>query len=160
MSQLNVDEVFEMAEQMEIDGAAYYRRAAQHVKNMEAVSMFTSLALMEDQHVKTFTDLRSKVQSNPPVNVDPDGEAANYIRSLVEGRVFSKDEDFWVTLSEKESMEQILKLAIGKEKDSILFYLGLKDLVPAEWGKEEMDHIIDEEKNHVTVLSRILASLK
>ncbi len=45
------------------------------------------------------------------------------------------------------------KPAIGLEKESILFYLGLKDMVPPKYGQEKLDQIIHEEQRHVTQLS-------
>ena len=57
------------------------------------------------------------------------------------------------TLTGKESMVQIIDIAIGLEKESILFYLGLKDMVPPKYGQEKLDQIIREEQRHITQLS-------
>ena len=53
----------------------------------------------------------------------------------------------------KESMVQIIDIAIGLEKESILFYLGLKDMVPPKYGQEKLDQIIREEQRHVVQLN-------
>ena len=53
-----------------------------------------------------------------------------------------------------ESIEDILRLAIGREKDSIVFFLGMKDLVSEKLGKDRIDGIIREEMNHITILSK------
>ena len=58
------------------------------------------------------------------------------------------------------SIEEILKIAITAEKDSIVFYLGMKDVVPVNLGKEKLDRIIKEEMNHITILSKKLLSIK
>jgi len=55
---------------------------------------------------------------------DPEGEAALYIRSLADTRVFFEKK------IDTSSMEEILKEAILAEKDSIVFYLGMKEMVP------------------------------
>jgi len=57
-------------------------------------------------------------------------------------------------------MEDILQKAIGMEKDSIVFYLGIKELVPERLGKGRIDAIIREEMNHITSLSKRLAALR
>ena len=57
-------------------------------------------------------------------------------------------------------MEEILKEAILAEKDSIVFYLGMKELVPENFGKTKIDAIIKEEMAHINLLSSKLVALK
>ena len=57
-------------------------------------------------------------------------------------------------------MEAILKAAIQAEKDSIVFYLGMKDVVPPTLGGDKVDKIIREERTHLTTLSRRLMDLR
>ena len=49
---------------------------------------------------------------------------------------------------------------MGLEKDSILFYLGIKDLIPPQSGQDKIDEVIREEQRHVAQLSRVLEKLK
>ena len=63
------------------------------------------------------------------------------------------------TLTGNETMEEILALALVMEKDSILFYLGLKDMVPQKYGKDKIDEIILEERRHVAKLTSVLNDL-
>ena len=62
-------------------------------------------------------------------------------------------------LTGKESLKEILQLALNAEKNSICFYIGLKDLVPSESGKKQVDHIIKEEMGHIAVLQTKLTAL-
>ena len=55
-------------------------------------------------------------------------------------------------------MKTILKDAIIAEKDSIIFYLGMKDAVPKYFGKDKLDAIIMDELSHVKLLSERLVS--
>ena len=57
-------------------------------------------------------------------------------------------------------MEEILKAAITAEKDSIVFYLGMKKAVPERLGSDKVDEIIEEEMRHITMLSEQLLVLK
>jgi rubrerythrin len=50
--------------------------------------------------------------------------------------------------------------AISREKESIVFYLGLKGLVPENLGRNKIYDIIREEMKHLRLLSNKLASLK
>ena len=42
-------------------------------------------------------------------------------------------------------MEEVLQTAIGLEKDSIIFYVGIEELVPEKLGKDKVNDIIKEE---------------
>ena len=153
----NADEIFEMAEQIERNGAKYYREAAEAVTNEEDKKFLIELAVMEDDHEVTFADLRKNLSADEKeaVTFDPEDEAAQYLKALADTRVFyQKDIDL-------SSMTGILKGAITAEKDSIVFYLGMKDMVGGTRGKDRIDAIIKEEMKHIKLLSsRLLASAK
>jgi len=158
----NADEVFEIAEQIERNGAKYYRRAAELALGDHARDLLLTLADMEQRHEKTFAAMRADIRENHPdwcadFN-DPDDTATLYLRAIADGRVFDIKSDPSELLSGSESMAGILKTAIGLEKDSIVFYLGIKDAVPEQLGREQLDHIIREEMTHITLLTRELAA--
>jgi len=46
------------------------------------------------------------------------------------------------------------------EKDSIVFYLGMKDMVPAKLGKNRLDDIIKEEMEHIKIIGKKLSAFK
>jgi rubrerythrin len=115
-----------------------------------------SLADMEDEHEKTFRTLRRALSESEKASTvfDPEGEAALYLKALADTRVFfEKDIDSSI-------LEDILKEAITAEKDSIVFYLGMKELVPEALGKERIDVIIKEEMSHIKILSKALVAAR
>lgn len=146
----NAGEVFEMAIKMEKNGAAFYRQAAEAIKNDEHKRLLLSLAEMEVDHEKTFNGLRQELGADNPDYFDPDGEAAAYLKSIVDTEVFFKRD---IDLS---SMKTILREAIMAEKDSVVFYLGIKAMVPDENGKKKVEAIIKEEMGHIRLLSELL----
>ncbi len=152
----NMDEIFEMAEQIEKNGAKFYRDAADRIAEPLNKELLIELAKMEDQHQKTFAFLRTQLSEDEKASAvfDPDGEAALYIRALADIRIFFEKE------IDVTSMEKILKEALVAEKDSIAFYLGMKDLVPDDLGKEKINQIIKEEMAHIKLLSNKLVALK
>ncbi len=152
----NADDVFEMAEQIERNGAKFYRDAAASVNDDRFKAVLEELAAMEDEHEKTFTNMREELKKAEKTSTvfDPDGMAGQYLKALADHRVFFEKE---IDLS---SMRAILKAAIGAEKDSIVFYLGMKEAVPGDRGKERIDGIIKEEMSHITRLTRELKALK
>lgn len=152
----NVDEVFEMAEQIERNGATFYRNAAQQISDPEEQELLNDLARMEDEHEKTFASLRKNLSAKEKESTifDPMDEAVGYLRALADTRVFFEKE------LDTSSMEGVLKDAISAEKDSIVFYLGMKDAVPPDLGKDKIDAIIKEEMSHIRLLSKKLLACK
>jgi rubrerythrin len=152
----NADEIFEMAEQMERNGEKFYKSAAATIDDEAHKKLLLELAAMETDHEKTFKAMRSdlKAAEKSATVFDPEGEAALYLRALVDTRVFFEKK---VDVS---SMEKILKAAIEAEKDSIVFYIGMKNAVPEKLGRDRIEGIIKEEMGHIRLLSRELAQLK
>ena len=150
------DDVFDMAEQLERKGAQFYRNAAENAGDSEAKEFLIRLAEMEDAHEKTFAFLRSNLSEKAKAATvfDPEHESALYLRALADTKVFFEKE---IDLS---SMRAILKAANLAEKDSIVFYLGMKDLVPDKLGKDKLDKIIKEEMGHIRILSKELMAHK
>lgn len=152
----NADEIFAMAEQMERNGAKFYRDAAEGDLNAEEKDWLLQLAQMEDAHEKVFHSIRETLTADDAQSTvfDPQGESALYLKALVDTRVFyQKDID-------TSNMRGILKAAIQAEKDSIVFYLGMKEVVAQDKGKARIDEIIKEEMGHIRLLSRELVTHK
>jgi len=155
----NADEVFEMAEQIERNGAKFYRAAAEKFPAVREILL--GLAAMEDEHEKTFADMRAELSGKEveaPV-FDPDGEAQMYLRVMADGHVFDVKTDPAEQLASKKTPEAVLKMAIGVERDSIAFYVGLKEAVSRRAGKDKVEAIIKEEMGHIVTLSRKLEVL-
>jgi len=161
MPAFSADEVFEMAEQIERNGVKFYKTAASYASTDQAKALFERLAEMEQQHEKTFAQMRSQLsgQAGKRTTFDPEGEAALYLRAFVDGKVFDPGADPSSRLSGEEPAGDVLRTAIGLEKDSIVFYLGIKNMVPAALGAEQIDKIIQEEMSHVRILGDELAAL-
>jgi len=155
----NADEVFEMAEQIERNGGKFYRAAAEKFPAMSEVLL--DLAAMEDEHLKTFTNMRAELSGTEveePV-FDPDGQAQMYLRVMADGHVFDVKTDPAEKLANKDTPEEVLKMAIGLERDSIAFYVGLKEAVSRKAGKEKVEDIIKEEMGHIVTLNEKLQDL-
>jgi len=152
----NADDVFAMAEQLERNGAEFYRSAAEKTEDSANNRFLLELAAMEDEHEKTFKAMRAELTAAEKTSTvfDPDGEAAAYLRALADTRVFFEKE---IDLS---SLKAILKAAIEAEKDSIVFYLGMKEAVPDSLGKGRLDGIIKEEMGHISLLSKKLVAYR
>ena len=152
----NANEILQMAEQLERNGAEFYRKSIEKIQNPAGKELLLSLAEMEDQHEKTFKTMRAELSEKEKESTvfDPEGEAGLYLRALADTRVFFEKE------IDVTSMKAILKSAITAEKDSIVFYLGMKEAVAESLGRDRIDHIIREEMGHIKLLSGKLTAYR
>ena len=151
----NAVEILTMAEQIERKGAEFYREAAGRVDDPAAKDLLLAFAAMEDEHLKTFTAMKAEVSEAEArgATFDPAGEAGLYLEALARTKVFhEKDVD-------TSGLEGIFKAALAAEKDSILFYVGMKDLVPESLGSGRVDEIIREEMRHIRIIGEQIAAL-
>ena len=161
----NADEVFEMAEQIERNGASFYRLMAENISNVTIHQLLLDLALAEEEHEKIFVAMRTGLsdKEREPTVFDPEGESALYLRALADLRVFNKEaeEDFDLPeeLPEEEKIKKVFQEAIKREQESIVFYLGMKDFIPEKLGKDKIDNIIREEMKHIRLLSNKIISM-
>lgn len=157
----NADEIFEMAEQIERNAAKFYKETAGKAPDSDTKKMLMDLSVMEEGHEKTFAQMRKDLSAGEKESniFDPENEAAQYLRTMAdfhgtEGKAGPLDK-----LTGHESLEELLKIALQAEKDSIAFYVGIKGLVPAKSGKDKVEKIIIEEMAHVSTLGAKLQSL-
>jgi len=157
---LNADEIFEVAEQIEKNGAKFYRAAAEKFSIVRQALL--DLAADEDEHLKTFAAMRAQLTSKEqqPDVFDPDGQAQMYLHAMADGHVFDIKADPSEKLTGQETAEDILKIALGIERDSIAYYVGLKNYVPVKAGRDKVESIIGEEIKHIAILNEKLANLK
>lgn len=158
----NVDEIFEMAEEIERNGAKFYREASQKSQDSKVKTMFTELAAMEDGHEKIFANMRKDLTANmkEPTVFDPDNQVARYLQTMADFHGMEGKAAPTQKFTGKESLEEILRAALQAEKNSIAFYVGIKDLVPEKKGREKVQTIIIEEMTHVSTIGAKLQEIK
>jgi rubrerythrin len=158
----NAAEVFDMAIQIEANGAAFYRKAAGLQKDSSDQHFLETIALMEDRHKADFEEMKKQVSDleKSPTVFDPDDELTLYLKAMADAHGGEGSPDVLEMLTGQETMTEIIRIAIGLEKESILFYLGLKDMVPPKLGRDRINGIIEEEKKHVAQLSGFLKKAK
>jgi hypothetical protein len=95
-----------------------------------------------------------------PTVFDREQEGALYLRAMADGHVFDVKKDPAALFTGKETAFAILRQAIDKEQDAIIFYLGLTEFAPKTLGQERIEAIIKEEMRHIGYLNRHIAALR
>lgn len=157
----NAYEVFRMAETMERNASAFYRRAAELHPGEHNKQFLQKLAAMEDGHLVIFQGLKAVLapSAKEETAYDPFNESLMYLETMAENQKAEGSPEARAALTGQETMEQILRLAVQLEGRAILFYAGIRDLVPEKLGRDKVDDIIREEKSHVVLLSGELKAI-
>ncbi|MEH0021795.1 MAG: ferritin family protein [Desulfobacter sp.] len=158
----NAAEVFDMAIKIEENGAAFYRRAAELQKDPADKEFLEILAKMEDRHKAVFEEMKTTLSQAEKGDTvfDPQEELAMYLNAMADAHGGEGDPDIADTFTGEETMAEIVGIAVGLEKESILFYVGIKDMVPPKFGRDKIDRIIKEETQHVAQLKGFLRKAK
>jgi len=146
----NADEVLAMAAQIERNGGAFYRRAVEISEG--AGELLLQIAEQEDLHLALFQGMREELSATEAgeTTFDPNNEAVLYLNAMADSHVFDLDEDNPKDLLKgDESLDDIFTMAIQAEKDSIAFFVGLRELVPESLGRGKVDDLIREETRHI-----------
>jgi rubrerythrin len=154
----NVFEVFEIAEQIERNGARFYGRAAKLFDEPGARKMFLEMAGWEGKHEAVFADMRKQLseQGAEVRTFRPEDDLLPAAQAMAGLAVFGIRPDPAEELTGRQSRADILRTAIKNEEDSIVYYTGLKEFVAAQAGKDQIDDIIQEEMRHVRILTQSL----
>lgn len=157
----NADEVFEMAEEIERQGARLYKEVSKMAPTEEMKKFFLELTEMEAKHLKIFADMRKQLseQEKTTTTYDPDNEAALYLKTMADAKGWEGRISPTQKFTGKESMKEVVEIALNAEKESVVFYYGLKSMVPEEAGRDKIEQIIMEELSHIRTLLEYLKDM-
>jgi len=150
----NADEVFRMAMQIERNGGAFYRKAAEN--HEEGRELLLKLAKQEDQHLALFETMHRELSDRERESTvfDPNNESMIYLKAMADGHVFDLAESSPESiLAGARDLNDIITIALQAEKDTIAFFVGMKDVVPERLGRDRLDLLIREEMGHIRWLN-------
>ena len=150
---MTTHDVVNFAIRIEENGERFYREAAGIITNQSVKELFERLAQEEARHRKTFEKLLSGLGDyQPPETYE--GEYLAYLKDFIDGKVVFKDHPNIGQLAKTSSIAGALDFAIQRETDSILYYQEIKKFVNTRHA-EVIDLIIDEERRHFALLSKL-----
>lgn len=149
--------VFEIAEQIERNGAEFYRRAAEIFHDDDICDTLRKLADWETEHERVFAGMRERLADSDRTSGFPKTEQiVNDPKAMAGLAVFGISTDPRDELRGTEGRADVLRRALDKEEQSIAFYEGLKDFAAERVGIEKIDDIIKEEMRHIAILNKLL----
>jgi len=144
-------EIVELGIQIEKNGRDFYNTLVEQSKNQRAKEAFQYLAGEEEKHIAVFQKILDSVHKYEPPETYP-GEYFAYMNALASDYVFTQKNKGEEMAKRARSDKEAIGLGIGFEKDSILFYEGMKKVVP-EYDHKIVNKLIEEEQNHLRRLS-------
>jgi rubrerythrin len=156
-----MDEIFEMAEQIERNAAKFYQDAAKMASNGAMQKTFLDLSVMEEGHIRIFQEMRKQLgpEEKEQLTFDPDNQAVSFLQAMADSHGSEGKKSRTEKLSGKESIREIFEIAVNAEKDSVVFYTAIKELVETGAGRDKVEEIISEELGHLAVLKQQLVKL-
>ena len=152
------DELLNIAIGIERRGMTFYDIMAKSTDNDVARAIFEGLVNMEREHINIFEDMMDEVDRQPAPESPRQGYS-DYIRALIDDAVFTDDMITSEMATQADSDIKAIELAISAEKDSILFYYEMKDLMPPK-ALPVIERVIAEEKLHLQQLTDVKKRLQ
>ncbi len=149
-------EIVELGIQIEKNGRDFYNTLIGQSKNQKAKDIFKYLAGEEQKHIATFQKILNSVQKYEPQEAFP-GEYFAYMRTLADEYVFTQKDKGSRVAKDTKSDKEAIGLGIGFEKDSIIFYEGVKKVVP-QHDHRLLDELVAQEQDHLKKLSALKPS--
>lgn len=157
MVQFTAKDALRWALKIEMNGMAFYNKVAQDAAHPDAKLLFEDLAEQEQRHYRTFRRMLDKTPADEIVDPTATAQAQAFLEDIYSSALLSDDSG--MALAERARHEiDAVKAAIAFEKDTLLFFHELRDTVTAD-AYETVTAIIDEEKEHLRQLGRVLKDL-
>lgn len=149
-----LSEILKFAVEKEQQSADLYQKLADQASDAKNKDIFEGLVRDELGHKTFYADILSSVPEKSSPGVQEGKEYTAYMRQLIKSSRTTQPlpDDISSML-----LNDILDYAIEREKDSVMFYLGLKQYVP-ENAKSKVDEIIEEESKHAAIIASLKTS--
>ncbi len=156
MALLTGDEIIEIATRLEESGEAFYGAAAEKATSASVKALFEDLAVQEQYHRRAFQQMGHDAVE---LALSPEqwDEFQAYTNALLQQSFFAKPEKALNRAAIAQDERCALQAALDFEKEAILFFQELQAVVRSP-GRQTVERIIQEEKQHIQQLSGMLAA--
>ncbi len=159
---LTAVEILEIAIQAERQGTAFYERLATTADSERVRAECQRLVGMEREHEKAFQRLLGQQDGQRALSSLPPGQLSDeyqqYLSALVDSNMLPDEDTARQLAEEAESEVEAINIALQMEKNAILFYQELQNLLGTEAGV--LRTILDEERSHVYELNELKTYLQ
>lgn len=145
-----INEILNFAVEKEQESFELYKKLHDLSPDSQMKEIFKELMNQEKQHELFYKDMLSHIKDDGKSGLIEDGTYQLYMKELIQR---SKQESLLSNIDLADH-DKALNFGIAREKDSILFYVGLKNFISNE-SKSMIDKIIGEEVKHMVLLAKM-----
>ena len=122
------------------------------------MSQFGSTLTDRADGKKTFQEMHDSFSGGMREQLvfDPDNVEVLYLQAIASSHGGEGSHSVAQSLTGDESMKDIIRIALDLENKSILYYVGVREIVKVPHEKDKIDTIIGEERKHVAQLTKVL----
>ena len=154
----SMQEVIEMAVTTERSGQSFYQNASKLARKNNLKELFQYLAEEEEKHLKTFQGFYDTLKKKAEITPYNWEEAKLYLEALVDSKFFASPEKAINLAKEAKDELEVIYAAIDFEKDTLLFFYQILDMIRSQ-EQELVKKIIEQEKKHIQRLSAMKSKL-
>jgi rubrerythrin len=146
-------EIFDIAMNLERNGQEFYEQSLKRVIDKKVKEFLIHLRDQEINHLHTFARLKEAhaADKKPAPKLPP--EMTDLLQTSMTGHLLSWDER--PDIDHNTTFAELLDAALEFERDSVLFFQFMRELVELPEEREIIDRIVEEENHHVEQLSRM-----
>jgi rubrerythrin len=155
MAAIDARELIRMAKKDEDVGAEFYQTLSEKVEDPDLSNKFLQIREQEIGHSERFQEMLDELSDYVPQEDFP-GEYENYYQSFLSKREYLESDQAVQSASRVESDMEAIKFALSQEKNTLLFFLEMKEMVPSNQHRKLIHEVIDEEREHIVELSQMI----
>ena len=155
MAIFGATDIIEMAMEVEKSGEVFYAEVARKATSAEVRELFEELAEQERYHHAAFKAMSGSVWEQTSSVEGEWDQYVMYLQATIKSSFF-EGSDKALSLAEQVSSEQeALEMALGFEKETMLFFYDLREKV-SDSDKSVVERIINEERAHMRRLASMI----
>ena len=158
MAILTAAEALKWALEIEKNGEAFYNAVAAKsaaILDDEVRALFEDLAAQERGHYQVFQKMLDEARPDPDLSKVDYEEYQTYLQVALDSALFAGPGKGLTLAKQAQDRQTALRAAMGFEKDTLLFYYDLREMV-SRAEREAISGIIREEKTHLRRLAGML----
>jgi rubrerythrin len=157
MAFLTAAEALKWAMEIEKNGETFYNAVAAKSADPEVKALFEDLAVQEQEHYQVFRQMLERVKPDPDlssVGVKYE-EYQDYLQVALANALFAGPDKGLTLARQAQDRKTALQAAMSFEKDTLLFFYDLREMV-SETERGAIYDVILEEKAHLRRLAKML----
>lgn len=148
-------EALAIAMQIEKNGQVFYNTVAAKATDLNVKELLQELAVQEQRHYQIFEKMADTVSGVASPSAPEYDEYQAYLQAALDNALFAGPDKALALAEQARDRQASLQAAIGFEKDTLLFFYDLRDMVSVA-DQKAIHGIIQEEKLHLRRLAKLL----